>query len=231
MISAAQLKLYLAHPKAAKWFRRAVIWAIVYVSIFIISSILSWYLNNVIDDTTHQSQTESAQNFRLREEFFKTEKRFAEVVSAKAIWEKVKSSPRSGLKIDKAYTIVEELKKKYYIAKDVGLNIDSPRTEKNILQSQTIAIEASTIQLNIGALNDLYALQFVVDFMKAMPGYFSIKNLKLSRIKEDISSDILNQIINRTYPDIVTLQVELLWRDFYQTKETEEALSAAGGEK
>ena len=228
MFNKNQLKENLKHPKAQALFRQCTFWVVVLVMLVVGYNASYWYVNSLLVTTKGQERSGATKNSALNKKFNETQKKYTEVEAAKEIWNKVKDSPLDGLKVDKVYAAVEELKKKYYIRKDMQLSIDAPVIAHGVEAIHNLTLKSSNIHMSISAMTDIYAMQFVQDFIKQVPGYFTITGFTLVRGEQNINDEVLKKIINREYPGIVRLDIDLLWRDIYKQKEIDSDTNSAG---
>jgi hypothetical protein len=144
-------------------------------------------------------------------------KKQKEFSSAIVVWNKIKNhddNDYTGLKIDAGINILNNLVDKYLVS-DFSSDISAPVTEiKDAYRAGSKEVMASNVILNFGALSDEYALSFI-DSLNELPGYVSLKYLKISK-NSPITSEGLEQLLQRDtldIPSFLSTRVEFVWRD------------------
>ena len=119
---------------------------------------------------------------------------------------------RNGIKIKDANKVLEELKAVFKL-KNITINLTNPEKRIDGPQSNTIKVVYSYGTLNFANNTDIDTFRFIDTFIKDIPGFIQVKNLEITRPKEDEAK--LIQEIESGHLDngIVKIKMEFVWLD------------------
>jgi hypothetical protein len=189
-------------------------WLGVYSALIVFYLILSDYLETTTNNMLNEKQQVVSETTNLKRLRIDTEAKINEVLKAKEIWHKVKSSRRDGLKIDSIKQIIDALRVKYHLTGAINITISAPTVIKNAIKSESTQIVSSNVRLSVSAMTDVFVLQFLEELLATVPGYLTIISLNLDRNNTAITEGLLDNMSRKISTPLVTMEVEFLWRDF-----------------
>lgn len=192
--------------------RKIKIYSLITVLLILIAGLVVFYhhykaqiLLKLIGKINQESQKISSQAAEL-------EVRIAEAKKYKDLW---KSIPRerktvSGIKVEIINEVIAKTATNFKVETG-NMSLSLPENiDIDLFEAKTIATVASTVAMDVNAINDIELINFLLALKEAIPGYVIFRSLEIKKDKE-YSNEELSKISEKKFKFSTIGKVEFIW--------------------